>query len=116
MPRHETKVVGYFAYLSPTEVVCSDVDACVVSGSIEAMRAYLVEVDPRSAFTATVKKTRFGEIRRGLELGAAYAFDRESYARFYPLAAEAGLPVADADFEEHSQRGERFFSVRLVAS
>lgn len=116
MPRHETRVIGYFAYLSPTEVVCSDADACVVSGSIEAMRQYLAEADPRRAIKATVKKTRFGEIRRGLELGAAYAFDRESYARFYPLAVEASLPVADADFEGHNERGERFFTVRLVAS
>jgi len=116
MPECETKVVGYFAYLSPTQVVCSDMDACVVSGSSKAMEEYLAEIDPHGASKATVKKTRFGEIRRGLQLGAAYAFDKESYARFYPLAVEAGMPVAAADFEEQSHQGARFFTVRLVVS
>ena len=80
MPRRETKVVGYFAYLSPAKVVCTDVDACVISGSIGAMRQHLAEMDPLGAPRATVKQTRFGEIRRGLELGAACAFDQGSYA------------------------------------
>lgn len=113
MPKRETKVVGYFAYLSPAQVVCTDVDACVISGSIGAMRRHLAEMDPLGAPRATVKKTRFGEIRRGLELGAAYAFDQEAYARFYPLAVEAGLPVAEGDFEKAGDRGLRFFTVRL---
>ena len=114
MGRPDTQVIGYFAYLSAMQVVCTDVDACVVSGSNEAMEQYLAEMNPSGAATATVRKTRFGEILRGLELGAAYAFDRESYARFYPLALEAGIPVEAADFEEHRQRGQRFFTVRVV--
>ncbi len=116
MPQRDTKVLGYFAYLSPTHVVCTDVDACVVSGSIRAMEEYLAEIDPLGAAKATVKKTRFGEILRGLEFGAAYAFDEESYARFYPLAVEAGIPVAAADFEGQRHQGGRFFTVRLAVS
>lgn len=114
MPQRDAKVVGYFAYLSAMQVVCTAVDACVVSGSSGAMEAYLAEIHPGGAAKATVKKTRFGEILQGLQLGAAYAFDRESYARFYPLALEAGLPVATADFEEQSRPGSRFFTVRLA--
>jgi len=115
MPRRDSKVVGYFAYFSPAQVVCTDVDACVVSGSREAMEAYLAEAYPHTASKATVKKTRFGEILTGLQLSAAYGFDKESYARFYPLAIEAGLPVAAADFDDakRHQLG-RFFTVRLV--
>ena len=116
MPQRDTKVVGYFAYWSPTQVVCTDVDACVVSGSISAMEEYLVEINPLRAAKATVKKTRFGEILRGLELGAAYAFDKESYARFYPLALDAGLPVAAADFEGQRNQGGRFFTIRLAVA
>jgi hypothetical protein len=104
MSERETKVVGYFAYLSPTQVVCSDVDACVVSGSIKAMEEYLTEIDPLRTSKATVKKTRFGEIRRGLQLGAAYAFDKEPYARFYPLAVEAGVPVAAAGLRSRATK------------
>jgi hypothetical protein len=116
VPQRETKVIGYFAYLSPTEVVCTDVDACLVSGSSPAMEGYLAEIVPHSAARATVKKTRFGEVLRGLELGGAYAFDEESYARFYPLALEAGIPVAAADFEAQREKGGRFFTVRLAAT
>ena len=114
MAQRDSRVIGYFAYLSPTEVVCTDVDACVVSGSGRAMEEYLAEMYPRRTPVATVKKTRFGEILRGLELGAAYAFDKESYARFYPLALEAGIPVSAADFDEQREAGGRFFTVRLI--
>ena len=114
MPQRDTQVIGYFAYLSPMQVVCTDVDACVVSGSSRAMEEYLAEAHPHRAADVTVRKTRFGEILRGLELGAAYAFDRESYTRFYPLALEAGIPVEAADFEGQGELGGRFFTVRLV--
>jgi len=114
MAQSAMKVIGYFAYFSPTRVLCTDVDACVVSGSSRAMEDYVVEVDRGGTAKATVKKTRFGEIMQGLALGAAYAFDKESYARFYPLALEAGLPVAAADFDEQRHQGRRFFTVRLA--
>ena len=110
MARHDTRVIGYVAFLSPTDLLCTDTDACVVSGSSEAMEQYLGELAQRAA-DANVRKARFVEILRGLQLGGAYAFDSESYARFYPLAKEAGLDVRPADFD--SQHGRRFFGVRL---
>lgn len=114
MAQHDQKVVGYFAYLTRMQVVCTGGDACVVSGSSSAMEAYLAELHPAAATKATVKKTRFGEVLQGLQLGAAYAFDKESYARFYPLAAAAGLPVENADFDDPSRQATRFLTVRLV--
>ncbi len=113
MPQRDAKVVGYFACLAPMQVVCTDVDACVVSGSSRSMEEYVAGIDPDGAAKVSVKKTRFGEILQGLKLGAAYAFDEESYARFYPLALEAGIPVAAADFEEQRHQGGRFVTVRL---
>ena len=114
MDQRYTKVIGYFAYSSPTQVVCTDLDACVVAGSSRAMQEYIDEVDPRGANKTTIKKTRFGEILRGLGYGAVYAFDEESYARFYPLALDAGLSVSAADFEKQRREGNRFFTVRIV--
>lgn len=107
-----SKVIGYFAYASPTEIVCTG-KACVISGSQRAMRYYIAEIDPEGWKKNTIKKTRFGEIMRGLQLGAAYAFDKESYGRFYPLARKEGLPVAEGDFKEQKSKGFRFFTVQL---
>jgi hypothetical protein len=112
LPEREHKVVGYFAYHSGVQAVCTDVDACVIAGSLCAIEEYVAEVYGAAASRVTIKKTRFGEILQGLELGAAYAFDKESYARFYPLALEAGLPVSAADFDDPRHQGTRFFTVR----
>ena len=108
-------VIGYFAFASPTEVVCTGDagDACVISGSVRAMKAFLSEIDPDGQKGHTVKKTRFGEILRGLKLGASYGFDEESYKKFYPLARKEGLPVSEANFEEMKSKGFRFFTVQL---
>lgn len=75
------------------------------------MRRYLVEMDAGGKHT--IRKTRFGEIMQGLSLGAAYAFDEESYGRFLPLGRAAGLALADADFGRHK---ERFFTVQIKPS
>jgi hypothetical protein len=107
-------VIGYFAQFGPMDVACTDGDACVIAGSRQAMEHYLVEADPRRAGGAVIRKTRFKEIRQGLELGGAYAFDERSYEQFFPLARRIGLPVEEADFEAAREREARFFTVRLV--
>ena len=77
--RH-SKVIGYFAYESPTRVVCTGT-ACIIAGSRRAMEQYLLEIDPQQRPGPTIQKTTFAEIRHGLELGAAYAFDKAAYKR-----------------------------------
>ncbi|MFQ5652189.1 MAG: hypothetical protein ACE5IY_19850 [bacterium] len=111
MANRYNKVVGFFAYASPSKVVCSG-GACVISGSERAMRAYVKDVDPTGR-KHTIKKTRFGEILQGLGLGAAYAFDEDSYKVFYPLAKQEGLNVAEGDFKAKKAEGFRFFTVEL---
>lgn len=103
----DSKVIGYFAYSSSRAVVCSG-KACLISGSEGAMRTYLQEFGATGRHT--LRKTRFGEIMQGIGLGAAYAFDEESYGRFLPLGRAAGLALSDADFSRHK---ERFFSVQF---
>lgn len=110
MANADSKVMGYFAYSSAQAVVCTG-KACVISGSESAMRQYLSELGANGRHT--VRKTRFGEIMQGLSLGAAYAFDEESYGRFLPLGREAGLALSDADF---SRRKGRFFTVEVKPS
>ena len=110
MSNADSKVIGHFAYSSPQAIVCSG-KACVISGSETAMRQYLLEMGAGGKHT--IRKTRFGEIMRGLNLGAAYAFDEESYGRFQPLGKAAGLALATANFSRHKQR---FFTVQVKPS
>jgi len=93
----DAKVIGCFAFTSPTEVVC-DGDACVIAGSEADLRAYVLELGPAGEINHTLKKTRFGEIMRGMSLGASYAFDEVAYNRFYPLARREGLDLGPEDF------------------
>ncbi len=81
----DTRVIGYFAYTPPMYVVC-DGDACIIAGSEAGMKRYIEAMVSGSLKGTRIKKTRFGEILKGLELGAAYAFDEEAYNRFHPLA------------------------------
>ena len=107
-----TKVIGCFAHKG-IEAVCTEGLACLISGSHDAMERYLVEMghDEKSN---TIKKTRFGEILRGMRLGAAYAFDKESYERFYPLAIAEGLKVSDPTVFQNMPPGAKFFTVRVL--
>lgn len=115
MSNHSHKVIGYFAFMSPSEVACTGDrgDACVITGSDQAMKAFLREIDPESKKTPTIKKARFGEILSGLKLGAAYGFDEDAYERFYPLAIKEGLPVSKADFGKIKSENMHFFTVQL---
>ncbi len=113
MADRDTKVIGYFAYLVATEVVC-DGDACIIAGSEAALRRYLTISNPENLGRITIKKTRFGEIMKGMSLGGAYSFDEESYGRFYPLALEVGLSVSSADFTCATPDEVKFITVRLT--
>ncbi|MBF0140581.1 MAG: hypothetical protein HQL74_09915 [Magnetococcales bacterium] len=107
-----TKVIGCFASMG-TEVICTEGLACIVSGSQDAMERYLVEMG-QDVSRHTIKKTRFGEIMHGMRLGAAYAFDKESYERFYPLALAEGLKVSDPTAFQNMPPGFRFFTVQVL--
>jgi hypothetical protein len=106
----DSKVIGYFAYSSPALVICEG-DACVISGSEQRMKDYLASVAQESTQKTTIKKTRFSEIIQGMKMGAPYAFDEESYNRFYPLANEIGLDLKKEDFSE-TETGYHFVVIR----
>lgn len=95
----EHKVIGVFAFLSPTEVLCDGV-ACLIMGSEEKFRKHVIELKLEDLDNHTIKKTRFGEIMKGIELGAEYCFDEEAYNRFYPLAGRNGLNLGPKDFSK----------------
>ena len=112
MADHATQVIGCLAVVAKGKVMAAG-EACLVLGSVEAMRHHLREVAPDLAGNARIRKTRFGDIMRALYAGGTYAFDRESYGRFFPLAKEEQLAVRPVDFEDITRRGFGFVTVAL---
>ena len=108
---NDSKVIGYFAYLSPSEVAC-DGDACLIIGSDVDLKIFISEIGFDKEASPTIKKTRFGEIMRGMRLGAAYSFDEIAYNRFYPLAKREGLELGPEDFSPTST-GRHFVRVQI---
>ena len=65
---------------------------------------------------AQIRKTRFGEIAAGLQLGGAYAFDEAAYNRFRPLAEGEGvsLPSQDSSGPDPSPTGVRLMHIQAA--
>lgn len=112
MVSHYREKIGYLANVPPSKVVCVD-NACLVTGSSEAMRQFVATVDPDLKNSVKILKTSFGDVLRALHGGGAYAFDKQAYSRFYPLARREGLDVKDVDFEDIKKQGFSFVTVRI---
>jgi len=108
------KIIGHFAYLSKVEVFCEG-DACLIAGSESKMEEYLSKMCEDSLSVHTIKKTRFSEILAGINAGAAYCFDEESYNRFYPLAKQEGLDLGPEDFTDETPNGLHFVRVSKLS-
>lgn len=109
---NQTKVIGYFAFASSSEVFC-DGDACIIAGSDADLKRYLSALGADEADKYTLKKTRFGELMRAMSLGAAYAFDEIAYNRFLPLANGEGLALGQENFSAPSPTGRHFVRVQV---
>ncbi len=115
MSVNSKKVIGYFAYTSRMDVFC-DGDACIIAGSKQAMKEYIAHNSSLQASSCTIKKTRFGEIIQGINLGAAYCFDQEAYNRFYPLAQKEGMDIGHEDFSGFSPMGMHFVRIQKLST
>ena len=105
-------MLGFFAYAGAAEVFRFE-DACVVAGSRDSLRGYLAGNPQLANAPLSISKTRFADVCAGLDAGAAYAFDREAYERFAPLARAAGIDVADAFPESSGTEAESFSFVKV---
>jgi hypothetical protein len=76
------------------------------------MRNYLKSITPEASKETVIKKTRFGEIVQGMKMGAPYAFDEQSYNRFYPLANKIGFSLKEEDFSVPTETGRHFVVIR----
>jgi len=48
-----------------------------------------------------------------MKLGASYAFDEQSYTRFYPLANRVGFNLKKEDFSVPTETGYYYVTIRL---
>ncbi len=108
----DKKVIGFFAYIEKEYPVCSG-DGCVVAGSEDVILNYASEVLSEDKSLLRTRKVRFGDLLNGLQRGAAYAFDKESYNRFFPLAKQMEIPVPETNFEDVEKEGNKFLIIRL---
>lgn len=106
----ELVVVGYIGATRQGNVVC-DGPACLVAGSYKTMKEYIARSTSKPPGKIKISRTRFGEVFSGMRLGGVYAFDKESYARFLPLAREEGLKLEDADFTPDESDQVKFLSI-----
>ncbi len=103
----DSKIIGFFAHTTPIEIVC-DGDACIIAGSEEAMRRYLKSLASNVTRRPMIRKAKFGDIVRAMNIGASYAFDEESYNRFFPLANTVGFSLKQEKFSGSTETGNHF--------
>jgi len=101
---NDRKVIGYLAQRSRTELYC-DGPALVITGSEATLKKMLSIAGVKELHLYTIRKARFGDIIRAMQLGAAYSFDEEAYHRFAPLAEEHGIPRQESDFTPSTPGG-----------
>jgi hypothetical protein len=110
------KIVGYFSYSEVGNIFCDD-DACIIAGTEELMYSYINRMTHNHKEQDIVKKTKFGEIIKGLKLGGAYAFDKEAYTRFFALGEQceiSDLPEPSSFFLETPPTGLHFIKIQFV--
>lgn len=111
------KVIGYVSVKSDKTGVFTDGAACVIAGSDEHMRKYILAEESKSLKEQEIKKTRLKEIIMGIQLGAEYQFDSISYARFQEAAKNkdcfSKLKITEKQKEYYDMT---FYNVSLAVS
>lgn len=105
---NEMKVIGVFAHKG-MRAICIEEDSCLIAGSQEKMEEYIKAQGMENIFQ--IKKTRYGEIKRGMNMGASYSFDEESYERFYKYGKMEGLEINEWNKEE-AGKGKKYMTIR----
>ena len=94
-------------------LIC-DGNAALVAGTKDKLRLYIRQRNPGALEKITIIKARFGDIKRGMNSGAAYSFDEEAYNRFYPLARKSGMDIGPEDFSGETPTGLHFVRIQKM--
>ena len=62
MKSRHAKTIGYFAYRPSTMYAFCDGDACIIAGSKESLKTYILKLASGKITDYHIKKTRYGEI------------------------------------------------------
>ncbi len=89
------KVVGYFAIRRGSPNLLCDGEACVIAGSQQLMTWYIVKLAGDEPSNYQVKKTRYSEIMKGMQMGGIYSFDQKAYNKFLPILKAEGKNIAE---------------------
>jgi len=79
------KIIGYFSYTKSGNVFC-DGDSCIILNSKKLIRKLLQTKASIDLEQDLIKKTTFGEVIKGIKLGASYILDKDSYNIFHTIA------------------------------
>jgi len=112
----DNEVIGVFAFNERTAGVFCNEEACIIAGSKGKIKKYVGEapgIDHNSV--PKIRKTTYGEIKKGLSMGGVYDFDEESFERFKQIAAKDGLSFHDFGQDKRNNgRGIKLFRVALL--
>ena len=96
MSSRSNKVLGYVAFATGDRMnMLCDGDACIIAFSKAATEKHIRSLAPDDAAPYTIRKARYGDVLEALKLGAAYAFDAQSFSRFKPLAEDDLPPIQE---------------------
>ena len=117
MSEKDTKVLGYVAIIAGTQSILCIGESCIVAASEEKMKEY-IRKDPNSnKLKFEFSKARFGHVRLAMSLGGAYAFDKDSYIRFYALGILEGLnlnPFPNVQNLKPNPKTQTFMMIQLI--
>ena len=94
------KAIGYFAVRKGSVNMLCDGDALLIAGTQQLMTRYIIKLAEESPSKYKVKKTRYGEIMQGMQMGGVYTFDKVAFNKFLPLLKSEGKAIAEFKFAD----------------
>jgi len=76
------------------------------------MTRYIVKLAGDTLSNFQVKKTRYSEIMKGIQMGGIYSFDQKAFNKFLPLLKAEGKNIAEIKFADDPKPHED--AVRLI--